>query len=267
MAGNIFEQFARFCPKLKQFNVWDCHCTIDDLFKQYYPGLEHLKYSKRPLENIAPIDELKSFLEKHSKLKQVALDSRFLWDYGLLNRTNIQLHLLKVDCFLNSSTTEMFDNRFEVVHFLQTLFERGFYKILRINFLSSIKGDNIELFSKAISTLPQLEILSVSAKQLFDLSNLTDLKVLNIARIPRTTNIETLAKIVPKLQRLVWFEAGFNEILPFVRHSKKLKTIEIMCLSNDVVFDLVALNEERKKLENACRILVFLRDHYYLPLK
>ena len=57
-----------------------------------------------------------------------------------------------------------------------------------------------------------------------------------------------------------------KSILPFIRHSRKLKTIKIDDLKSGAL-NIFALNEERKKLENACKISIYVRDNVYVPTK
>lgn len=82
--------------------------------------------------------------------------------------------------------------------------------------------------------------------------------------------MEILAKGLIKLERLIlnWLE--FDNILPFVHYSKRLKVIRIRAefVSDiDNTLDLFALNEERKKLANACQVSIGVCENAYLLSK
>ena len=98
-----------------------------------------------------------------------------------------------------------------------------------------------------------------------NLYRLNNLKELNIYSFDSTMNIETLAMSLTKLEQLSVVITGANSILPFIRHSKKLKIIKIVLLAGKL--NLIALNEERKKLENACKITIHVNDNGYLSSK
>lgn len=70
------------------------------------------------------------FLEKHSKLNEIEMSHHFLFaNRDVLNQTNIQLHLLGIHF---ESRNDMKHND-EFVDFLTNLYERGFYKSLKLS--------------------------------------------------------------------------------------------------------------------------------------
>lgn len=86
---------------------------------------------------------------------------------------------------------------------------------------------------------------------LLDLCEITTIKKLTFAYFGNI-DLEVLAKKVVNLEQIYMGEANENNVLPFVRWCKKLKTIKIdmMCgygLRGDHAWDLFSLNEKRKK--------------------
>lgn len=64
---------------------------------------------------------------------------------------------------------------------------------------------------------------------------------------------------------LAIYHAPIGTILPFIKHAKKLKLIKIRCFLDNRDLDLFALNEERKKLENVPKLLIYFeRDDFLL---
>lgn len=68
------------------------------IFSQYFPKLEHMRFDPCLDDSNIRIDELKIFLEKHSKFKYFVTHRSFLWtNRDLLIETNtVQLNLLVI---------------------------------------------------------------------------------------------------------------------------------------------------------------------------
>lgn len=258
IASNFYKHLSNYCPQLKHLNVSYSNGEDTNFLTEYYPLLESLTYLVgAPFKNLSSLTmghELKTFLEKHLKLKSFESDAQFLWaNRTRLEQTNIQLDLLHIDYNLPLTT---FGN------LLRTLYEHGFYKSLQLSY----GYINEEQLGDKISKLPRLEKLKMKNDLFFDLS-LVKLKELYITSFDSPVSEELVAKIVPKLERLQFVYVDFNTILLFIRYAKRLRTIEIDFLFGGERFDLVALNEERKLLKNASQVSIYLRDTHYLPIK
>lgn len=158
----------------------------------------------------------------------------------------------------------------QFVNFLKTLHQRGFYKTLKLTF-RFCKPSNIDVgdLKKAISTLPALQRLAIPEESFVDLTRLANLKEFYIEFMNTSiTNTETLAKSLPKLERLGlgWGFMSVDAILPFIRHSSRLKIIECPYFSDEAI-NLFTLNQERKKLANACQICISVPENVYLREK
>lgn len=101
-----------------------------------------------------------------------------------------------------------------------------------------------------IIKLPALERVQSAYNRVFDLSRLTNIKEWHLHGA-RGINMEVVSKSLIKLERLVINYAGSDDILPFIRHSKRLNTLRLHHLNGNGNFDLFALNEQRKWLANA----------------
>lgn len=265
ISDNVFEQMATHCLKLKYMHIHNSNLMANHrLFLQHFPTLENLQY--RPLVSQTRINELKNFFEKHSNLKRFAASYHFLWENrDQLIQTNIQLDLLNVHF---DSTDPMPFNEF--IKFLRALFARGIYKTLKLTF-RFCRPSNIttQELKNAISTLPALRQLVIPDDSFIDLPRLSNLKEFYIEFLNEPdANTELLATNLQRLERLGlgWGFMTVDAILPFIRHSKYLETIECPYFA-DKTLDLFLLNEERKKLADACQISIRVPEYVYLDQK
>lgn len=264
LSGKNFKQLANYCPNLKSLRITDCDITfnaLESLFSQNFPALEHLQYQTRICNFDARICKLKTFFEKHTKFKHFECSVPVLWaNRDLLCKTNVRLNLLTIDFYAWSSRIP-FD---KLIHFLWLLYEHGFYQLLHLSF-DHVLDIDFEHFDNAISALPPIEILHINIDSICDLSRLTSLKELRICHGHKSeTDLEFVAKCLMELEQLTFKYATIENILPFIRHSKKLKTIKISYWRSYKMLYVVALNEERKNLENASRITIYVEEEIYL---
>lgn len=266
LPDEFFVHLIALCPKLKSLHI-QC-CRMDDnalhtLFLQSYPSLEYLQFQPLPRWANMQINEMQQFLENQPNLKHFEMDYRVLWaNRHLLNETNTRLDLLTVR-FPPTHDDSLY---YYFVDYLQMLHKRGFYKTLNLSFDYSETENNFEYLSNATSKLSALEMLNTPTDSIVDLSRLTNLKQLEIRAYDSGSLIENVARNLKKLKRLTFYTASMGDILPFVRHSKRLKTINVYH-SHDIVLDLHKLNEERKQLEDACPVSICVLENVYLPTK
>lgn len=255
----IFEQLANYCPKLKNLIV---HIDADaNLFLQHFPMLDTLKYQLKGVNTNRQIDELKLFLEKHWTLNELEVHWEFLWiNRDVLRETNCELERLSIS--LNG--TVPFDQFFE---FLKTLYECGFFKALQLSFNCNANPNvKIEYLTNSILTLPALEGVSIGKRMIIDLNRLINLKELYLLHLSPIDS-SSLPKSLVNLKCLSFSLASFDIILPFICQSKRLKTIRIGHLLQNKSLDLFTLNEERKKLVDACKVVIFLAENACLFVK
>lgn len=257
--GSILEQFSKYCPKLKQLDACDPEAA---LFLQHFPALECLRYL--PFRCMQT-DDVKTFFEKHSKLKQFVTSRGFLWENrDILNQTTAHLEFLNV-YFNKSDSTVPFN---EFIEILKTLHERGFFKKLQLSLPHGIETSSLVHFRNSISTLPQFDRLFVSTHSLVDLPSLTHLRSLRIQELLcgfncTITEVESLAKNLTNLEHLTFQSANVSAIRPFVRYSKKLQIITIFFLL-DSCLNVNALIKERRQLPDACKIVLCVPEKVYL---
>lgn len=255
---------ATQCTKLKSFIVSDGSYnvnTIKLLCKHHYPTLEHLKYEPGERDQDTRIAELKIFLENHTNLKRFECNQTFLWaNRDLIIDAEIQWNLLTLD--LDSSVSAI--DRF-FIDFLQTLHERNIYKALHLLF--DVRHSDYE---NIISKLPSLQILSAYKFSIKDddSTELINLKELCLHHGDLSDiNSHAVTKRLTKLERLSFKRAIIDDLLPFIRYSKCLKTIKIELSFENISIVLIALNEECKRHANARKLIIYLPESDYLAAK
>lgn len=271
---DIHEKLFEFCPKLKQLSVEEHYSNPPErnLFQKIFPSLEYFEYIHCP--RYGDSNEIHTFLERHPNVKHFGIDLRQLW----ANRTsfinsNVQLDCLEVN-YQNVENPRIdqsddWPSKQQFVNLLQSLYRRGFYKTLSIMHFD-YNAHHKELIEE-MATLYALE--SFTTNQEIDLSQLVHLKELCICwdftfHLP---NIESLATNLVNLERLVIHIASTDEILPFFRHSKRLKTVRVIALDGPLIengaLNLVALNMERNKLGATKRVIICVKEKIYLATR
>lgn len=269
VSPKTLEKLAKYCTNLKCLRVkhfGNNRAVAKSMFSQQFPSLEYISFVPYcPSDDKSkPIVQLKTFLQKHPQLKRFESNVNFLWQNSdlLLSTNNVQSYSLIVNSvgdFDNDCAVDEFTN------YLKKLFERGFYKTLKLSVEST---EDFEQSTNAISLVPALEMLDVSKDSFIDLSRLTGLRELHITNHSKGIgrNMETLARSLVKLERLSFHSVSVDHILPFICHSKGLKSIHINFL-HEFVIDLFAFNEKRKMLDDAHQVLIYLVEDKYLAVK
>lgn len=102
--------------------------------------------------------------------------------------------------------------------------------------------------------------------QCASLSGLKQLKELYISGNRYAKDMEALAINLTQLKRLHICGARIEFILPFLRHTKTLKTI-LMVSDLDDALNVFTLNHEREQLELAEKVLIGVCETVYLATK
>lgn len=105
----------------------------------------------------------------------------------------------------------------------------------------------------------------------YNLPLIVNLKELTILYGPNPTDMEVIANSFMELERVSLNDATYNDILPFIRQSWNLKEIKVFPKSEDHfnggILELMALNIEREKLQNAQKLTIFVPENIFLKTK
>lgn len=261
----ILMEFLMLCPNLKHLHLSNLEYIANtsnktSWLRQNYRCLERLELDYVEIE--PETSKLTSFLKQHPNVKYLGIDATCLWiNRHILCKSDIKLDYLAI--------YERY-NQFEAstIELIKNLFHQGFYKILHVNILNlkQVQSNVVELAS-----LSALEAIAVPMN--FNPVLLIHLMELDFGGIGRLEiDCEEIAKQLTKLERLCFHWASTNYILPFIQHTKRLTIVKLNYvfggnLIKHTAIDLMTLNKERKKLDQAKAVSIYVRERTYLATK
>lgn len=262
-----YENFLKNCPKLRHLRIDKTYLDPisggpQRIFGQKFPALQRLQHTRTDSEPEPP--ELGTFLEQNPSVKCLQLDSDDFWsNRNLLETTNTTMHSL--DCLvIEMESMEMATIEFE--NLLKAFYGHGFYRKLHLAIYWVSEDFDYEPFFNGIKSLHAFEVLYT---QIFNenIVHLVDLRELHLMELDDKVDLMPLAENLSKIE-LLWIEGTKNHLIPFLRHSKMLKTVIIEWKDqNNDGLDLVAMNCERAKLQTTGKVSIGIDENPYLTTK
>lgn len=260
--GDFYDCFLKFCRNLKRIYIQDDLGYILDenqnpWLLQEYPHLEHLQLIPR---YSFKINELNGFFERNPQIESFSTSSRCLWENRHeLIKSNVKLDKLEIQILDNYHRHLI--NMQSICNLLNEFKKNGFYQRL---YLYVKRVD--KQCSEHVITLNALEMLSIRQfTECYSLCQLNNLKELEITNAVNLKELETLSNL-RNLERLTLSNTvTVNDILPFIRCSAKLYRIHVNF--NEGFLNLCKLNDERKKLASARKIIIYVSDNVFLATK
>ena len=158
-----------------------------------------------------------------------------------------------------------------ICEILAKMHTRGFYKHLYFYF-----GENIEIHQEDADLLASVDVLSKLYGKLSEqvaLSAIVNLEELFIDDSTKVSDWEQLTGKLINLKRVGLSHSPIEHITMLIGNAAKLKGIMLdgrietgTNFENDIL-DIFALNRERKKLENAQKVLIFVSEWIYIATK
>lgn len=258
----LFKRFLKQCTNLKRLAVRDIHQKTENKWLlRKYPKLEHFELT--PWE-VFEISELKEFFEQNLHLHSFATNANCLW----INRSSfigsqVQLDDLAIEI---DSNIEIDIGSFYSL--LDALYEQHFYKRLHL-YVENVDQNTVRHMA-ALHALEKLYVANCTIDT--DLSSLDNLIELGIHIGSSVSNLDAVAKSLVKLEKVYFYYASSDQVLPFIRYSKNLTHVKIRNLESGTHFDenmlyLPGLNKERGKLPGAQKIMLYLEEDVYLATK
>lgn len=248
LSESIFTTIANYATELTHLTVKNSTNGIS-LFYEKYNNLEFLEYDACTMSEIH-IDNIKDFLEYHTKLTQFNIDYFGLWaNKTMLDNTHIQLDTLGVSFSYYAMTLEPL---MEMTDQLIALHQNGLFKYLSLSINYALHARDMILLKQPIITLAR----ALCIKKLY-LSKIKD------------TYFDFFAYELKDLEHLtIDYVYNTSEIIEFVRHLKNLQSISIKYIFKDGVNVYPEiLNNEREKLKDAKKIRLYLHNRNYLFAK
>lgn len=238
---DYFAQFLKCCLCLKRLKMLTSPGT--GWMNNTYSHLTNLEI--RNCDESQDIQLIK-FLQQHPNIR------RFSTSYTILMRnrealinSNIELDDLNI---FKLDNVDMSDNVYAELH------QRRVYKRLHLS-----PGSSQRLF--VIPGLATLFIESFRDIQMFTLPTVTEL--VYYGSDSRST-MNAVSMYLKNLQSVHILESDPKYMLPFIRNSRKLKTIKTEWLEG---VDLLDLNNQRKQLLGASKVVMYLPERDYLKIK
>lgn len=260
--NDFYESLLKFCKNLKEISIkndsnYNGILQEDDRrwLNQEYPLLEVVRLHPKVA---LVVFELRSFLEKNSKIHTFSTTSNFLYENKAdLLQSHVKLDKIEIsDGFIQDP---MKIQRLSCL--LNELYKQGFYKRLHLE-IDTMKEEEMIYFE----SLDALESLSVSDfNRNCILSRLNNLKKLSLSYNYNANDMILLAIGLPNLREVSLNTATLDYLLPFVNHTTKLKKIDILKFKG--ALDFVSLNNEREKLNNAQKIIIYVNENTFLDTK
>lgn len=270
--GDFNEKFLKYCPKLKRLRLHDVFFDPEDggkyFFQQKFDSLQYIDFST--LQIYSKNDELKKFFEQNTELKHFGVSNHFLWiNQEMFIESNMKLESFAIYTAISDDVDEI--STVEFVNLLKTLYERGFFKSFHFKIIETDGNVDYQELINELATLDAFEVLVTNENN--DLTRLTNLKEIWLLDYHHTTDKDLLAINLPKLERLHFYRANTDDILPFFRHSKRLKTVKVYemiggsLLEHGTALNLYALNLERERLRATRRVSICVEENIYLGTK
>lgn len=278
--GDFYDKFLKYCSNLKQFNVMQCDLVCarvndDETIVHEYPWLKR-KYPKLVHLKLIPkirlqINELNEFFMVNPNVRDFSTNAHCLWinRHQLLNST---AKLNSLEIWISKTVDPPLDEfgdlatRMQAIcQLINQLHDQGFYKKLKL----FIHG-NAQRTIDEVASLNGLEMLSIACfEKEFNQLPLTLVRELSILKGVHNVNLQELAESCGRLEHLQLGTNKIDDILPFVRCSPNLKSIKAFSNAKHqvIIIDLVSLNEERKKLLAARKLIIFVPDDIFIAAK
>lgn len=224
--------------------------------RQYVPTLSHLELN----ENALPHNEsgARTFLRINQHVKTLAIDS-----YALLN--TVQCNDLKLDelQLITSCINEDACNR------LIALNQNGHVK----QFKATIRVFDQQTM-ESVEKIRCLTSLQMSCYNDFpNMSCFRNLKKLVIAYWKwLSLHAENLYPSLNNLEELYLYGNTILDVIPLARRLPNLRIIGVIGKPKTItkshqIFNIKALNDERKRLKNACKLKIYLNDEAYRQIR
>lgn len=261
---DLYEICLKFCPKLKRLSVVFYEGFQNQWLSQTYSSLEYLKLAG---EVTFGFHDVKRFFENNPNCKSFWIDARYLME----NRHSLSKSGLKWCDLTVSMATTYADNMNHYLVLFEELYACGIYQRLHL-FLNGKEWN--QQFFKQLASVPFLINLCLEYFEDFNIESLNKLIKLEIYMplLIFSDKMENIAKNLVNLERIVFRDASINDILPFIRHSKRLKEIRVSVLKNGIYFNngrlnLKKLNQERTSLNRARKVIMYVEENVFLSTR
>ncbi|XP_031638902.1 uncharacterized protein LOC116351014 [Contarinia nasturtii] len=260
----FYGSFLRFCPNLKFLFMWIKHRDKKEIDEckwllQHYPKLEHFVFDDGDAggpEHGWTFSELRIFFEMNPNIRRFSTTFHLLYENrNIILNSKIQFDQLDIQGRVQRPIVQ------DVCVLLNKLHEKNVHKHLRVYALFATT-------QSLQSSLHALNALFLVQTRHITLPPMPKLKILGFNH----SSVITLPNNLMDIERIYMEKATFNEVLQFIRYAPRVTHIKIYSLNdgtyfNNKVLDLEALNEDRKVLQGARKITIYVDEEIFLATK
>lgn len=289
--GDFFENFLQFCSNLKYLKI---STTLgngpiigngNEWMLREYKKLEHFELIADDISSDTENDvqqkkfhcpELMTFYTQNPNIRIFSTNSSLL--------SAIQPSLLKWNRKLDRLVVRLDQTNWNLIHvdghgvecanILNALHEQGFYN--RLHICCSSDSEHLPY----LASLRAVEKLAL--RTIFTLREVNDIPVMESLRQLSVDHceiipiewIQTMARNFINIERIYMRRGSITRILPFIRVARKLKALIVKILYTDDTTndepsfkDFITLNNERKLLDDARKVTIYIDEKTFLKLK
>lgn len=264
----FYEKFPEICVNLRSLSVKDSRWNKNVVqhgnmwLLREYPKLEHLSWSQSSRKD-RKIDELKQFFQLNPKIRGFSTSFQSFWrNRDAITEANLRLDDLSIEF---DDWTWRADNIERTYGQLNELFDRQAYKRLHL-IAGYFNNDNFSRMT-SLRGLYSLTLHEISDR--YNLPTLNQLKDLKIRYI--NTDLDAMVMKFENIERIYLKFAESKHFLPFLYNCPRLKEMKIAVVNDRMdfnsVLDLILINKEREKLQNARKCTIFVDDNVFIATK
>lgn len=275
----IYEKIRSTCVNLKRLCLRNVKINGNEGTLKKFKELDHLEWYVRPaflnsyIRNTFEIPLLRTFLAQNTSIRSFATTVDCLWENRyIIIKSNIKLDVLNIEFEYGEHR-----NLDYLYRFLNECYEcYGVYKSLQLTIMYVDQQIIDQL--KMLYSLKHLKFDYTTDLRNVDVSGLTNLTEISIGNMGKLADIYGLTTKLINLEKIYSEKATSDEIRLFVRHSKKLNTIQVKYLTqggitldasifNGNILDVKTLNKERNQLNGARKLRIFISDKIFVATK
>lgn len=267
--GNFHKTVLVFCKKLKHLSITGFPDksviigTDNGWLSQKYPTLENLELLRFRAQKNA---EIINFLTINPNIRRYLIPVYYLWmNKESIMNANVKLDKLEIIVYIVANVKFV-----SICHFLNQLYNHGFYKHLHLYHISSFDQTTVGY----LSSLQALVKLRVPPNKHVELSALRSLEQIRLHRSDQVKDLEVLINNCSNLKGIHFSSANFDDIQMLVGRSMTIQKIQIEYIQHGThfnvkhkVLDLTSLNNEREKLHGAKNVTIYVKEDIYLATK
>lgn len=275
LEGDVHDLILKFCSNLRYLLIYQIHSYRiiskgNGWLNRKYPTMEHVLlhdyFGHRGMAD--EFLELKIFFELNENIQRFSTTFHFLQvNRNSFLNSNIKLKQLDILVDWHFEYIRLDD----ICRLLNDLHQQGFYQRLFLSASSIYEQEELNQIA-LIRGLKKLYLVDVSTETIAVLPPMPELNDLWFRFGVKLKDLDSVVRSLLNVNRVHFDVAKANCIASLVRYAPQVKEVKVKKLREgahfeDGVIDLFALNRDRKRLVNACKITIYVNENIFLSTK